>query len=279
MPFNLELINFELMEQARPFFRNLRTFKLNQPIAFFDYFQQDLINLKSLSLHDIGPVSRFCMEKPFRIFNSTELRFIHIDLGCMNNDEFKGLLDGLPNIENIFITESGGGAGVHLETAGNELAKRYPNLRGFGYYYNYYYGVGRFNTYGFEFLKKFKNLTSLELGNGVGSSCTYLAGPILFIPNIKYLSIWHLKCSGQSQEMNIYYLVQTIKRMIRDRRDRFPDNDIVHIVVNEDQYRVLRCWYDEINMPLWVNRNIRLSIVERKTGEYHHFQKTFNSIF
>lgn len=167
--------------------------------------------------------------------NISELRIFGVDLN-LNMVEFQLMLDRLLNLK-VFVQTHGK---LDIQKVADELARRYPNLHGFGYAIDY-------NTYGrsidfgndrFEFLKKFTNLTEIHLSglNKYGNVHAVLR----FVPKLKIFGIDDLYMVHLPVE--IRRIMRSIKDIVKNRSDTTsngtlcPDNDLIQMRVNKFQY-------------------------------------------
>lgn len=120
---------------------------------------------------------------------------------------------------------------IPVQVVLNRLAQRFPNLKGIGYY-----AIGEARDEienGFQCLGKFNNLSELHLC--CRETSEYIQEILELVPNIKLLSLLQIHLFHPPAAVR--RIAQTIERIIERRRNRFPANDCVQIVVNQHQYR------------------------------------------
>lgn len=182
MPFDLNL-----MELARPFYHNLRVLKMRgdetQQTKLFDFYQQNLKNIRLLEL-DSHPKYYFI---PADIMpNIKELHLIDFTF----NTSFSGAMPFLNILANLEAFKCTTESVSRIDTIGNNLAERCPNLRSLGFGLYEERGLFSFDER-FKFLQRFEGLTELEIGANL--RCTDLHTFLQFTPNIKRLSIWNVE--------------------------------------------------------------------------------------
>lgn len=225
------------LEQIRPILHGLENLSLSNTYGklnpIFELYRQDLPNLKSLSLKNFRYDGGWADFLPTKFTYLTELYLI-----CVNIHEdaetFKIFLDQFVDLQ-VF---------VHLRHSANRptpevitdcLYERFPKLRGFGCNVgDSSREIGFAMNNRFSFLRKFTDLTEFHVGS-YDYTPRDIHGLFQYIPNIKTFSIAEVTLF--QPPVAIRRIRRTIKELINGRRDRFPPNDRVHIIVNIQQYR------------------------------------------
>lgn len=258
-----------LLDQVRPILRRLEKLSLTNNNCrldkVFEFFRRDLTNLKSLTLERFDFDEGWTHVFPNELSKIAELRLFDVKLR-ETIIEFGLFLDQLTNLE-VFV-HLGFKDGVRLtpntpatpkpELIANCLYRRFPHLKGFGCYLDdnqqSIYSMGnRLN-----FLKDFTSLTEIHFK--CFPAPTDIHSIIQFVPNLKVLSmvkVRQLHHSATVRSATVHLITKTIKEIIDQRRDRFPRNDRVHLIVNRELYREFK----EIeNISKW----IKLSVDHRR---------------
>lgn len=241
------IIDYELMAQVQPFMHRLEKLALINNFdhdrsyiqfrRFFEFFRQKLPFLRSLKLKNFDNSENCLQFLPNELSNIAEIHLIHATV-FRDLAEFQSFLMRLKNLQ-VFVYMCRDCDFNFLEEITNCLFERFPSLKGFGC------SIQKISTEDessdrFKFLEKFKHLTELHISGSIHCKIpSDVQNIIKFVPNIKLLSLYQL------QNMNhlpvvIRRIGKTIKELIDARRNRFPPNDCVHIIVNDKQYREFR---------------------------------------
>lgn len=232
------LTDFLLVDQSRLIFHGLQKltliYKCNELGDFLSYYQDDLLNLRSLTLEGYGIQKSWLDLIPSSLNHIRELYLIDVNI-IGREDDFSYFLEQLTNLETFVQI----GGKFKISFVVNELSKYFPNLRKFGY------DIGKPNETSplifiekYTFLKKFYNLQALEVGESshANNFCRNVFSVLEFVPNIKQLSIYKIK-NIFYQEREIQQMVEAIKRIINNRKHSKFYDDYVTVEVNLKQYR------------------------------------------
>lgn len=226
------------MEQARPFLHRLEHLKMSnfgcrlEPL--FECFGRELLNLKSLTLNrfefDEGWLSVF----PSEMSNVSELRLINVRL-VERLVEFERFLNQLQNLQ-IFVHIRQNDNNPQPEAIANCLYERFPQLEAFACNVGELQAENAFSIGDrFKFLEKFTNMSEIYVASHGGRPPHDIHRIMKFVPNIEIVSI---VMTGLAQPpVAIRHIMQSIKEVIERRRNRFPLNDRIRIIVSKCQYR------------------------------------------
>lgn len=238
------------LEQVRPILHRLETFSLEddagQLMPIFKLYQRDLPNLKSLTLKNFDFVKEDSIFKrntryptwidifPNELSNVTELYLIKVEVR-ESAHEFDSFLNQFTDLQ-VFVHPRKNDGNLQPEVVADCLYRRFPQLRSIACNMDVpdqdtHFAIGnRFN-----FLEKFSNLAELYI-----TCCSHVKpldihSIIQLVPNIKILSIVEIKLFQPPAA--IRRIRQAIKEVIDRRRNRFPPNDRIEIIVDDTQYR------------------------------------------
>lgn len=250
------------LEQARPILHRLEKLSLTnesmQLDAIFVLYRRDLPNLKSLTLKRFRFLHKGWTDIfPNELSNVTELRLTHVHL-IENLSEFELFLNQFTNLQ-VFVHIRTNIINPQPEAIADCLYRRFPQLKGFGFNSDLYpddttinYQRSTFSIGNrFSFLEKFTHLSEIHVAHFLAPKPRDIHSIIQFVPNLKILSV--VEIIFFQPPVAVRRMKQSIERAIDRRRDRFPRNDRVHIIVNKMQYRDFMALKN-------VNEIIRLSI-------------------
>lgn len=229
--------------EVRPFFQRLEQLTINckrgsNILNWDNLFLWNSPHLKSLTLEGEQISLNWLQLIPAEFSNISELRLLNVFLRESLND-FRSFLDRLTNLEVFVCIKNVLSTMLDIEEVIDDLAERFPNLRGFGY------NIGKTDFHGtnMEFydrlssLTKFTNLTELHLGTYY-SACENVQNSLRFVPNIKIFGVNSLRLNHMPVE--IRRIVRSLKEIVLGRREAVGNlaggKDFVQLQMNNLQF-------------------------------------------
>lgn len=237
---HFEIDDDKLRNQVQPFFQQIERVTVKNVTwsrghLELQFFHQIVFpNLKVVKFRNLNFNNTWLTLFPHQLMYSiVELRFINVKVKFKNLVksqklvEFERFINRCSNLE-VFIHTGGE---FNIIPVAKILARKFPNLRGFGY------GFGLFKPFvideNFRIFSNFTNLTEFHLKS---PECINFHESFQFLPNIKVLSIWQVQ-HFRHPPVAVRRIVQSIRNIISERRIQHSANYHIHLIVNEGQYK------------------------------------------
>lgn len=237
--------NDDIFLEARPFFHRLEKLTINckgLPKLFYteNRFLWHSPHLNSLTLERCNLGIDWSRLIPVELSSISELRLFNVSLHkSMIVDEslngFRSLLDRLPHLE-VFVNCNLDEV-LEIENVTEELVRRYPNLRGFGYnikdrIFHNDENIEFIDRY--RFLTRFTNLTEFHLGTSL--RCQDAHNILGLFPKIEIFGIHQFRLKHPLVE--IRRMVRSIRKIVEDRRKTAGTGgkQVIQLKMNVQQY-------------------------------------------
>lgn len=250
----------KLMIEARQFIQNLQklTLKGRNSILhdIYVYYRQDIRNLQQLTLTGFCVVRDWQRLFPIRNGEISELRLYNFDVNESVQKYDTSELYSTDIAMDVFIHVPRSAEHAKLPIV-KQLMIYFPNVRAFGYTAKI---SKESSKYGFEdkfdFFMKFEQLTEIYVYCEKSKDIPKL---LQFLPNIKVFGILNFgplhKPSVETRK-----IAHSIGNIIEKRKNHFPENDRIKVLVNPDQLKEfqnienvdtsmeLAIWWDQITI-------------------------------
>lgn len=215
-----------LNERARPFLRKFKQLDVRNGHIFY-VFMQLMPSLQSLTLRDSDPL-HWCTHIR-SLENIRELRLKRVLESSFSAEKLRSGLNIFPNLE---IFECSVNQRNVIKDMGEILVEKCPNLRVLAISIVVISPddglIGQYTIdHRFEFLQQLRNLEEVKIGGNFWN-LKNIYKLVQFTPNIRKLDIK----DSPFIFFQPHHLARSIKEVIANRRDHFPANDCVHLIVN-----------------------------------------------